>query len=576
MAYQVLARKWRPQVFQDVIGQEHVAQTLMNAIKTERLAHAYLFSGPRGVGKTSVARIFAKAINCNQGEPGVPCNQCRSCIEITNGSSVDVQEIDGASNRGIDEIRELRESIKYMPSSSKYRIYVIDEVHMLTLPAFNALLKTLEEPPPHVKFIFATTESHKVPVTILSRCQRYDFKRIPAADIIAHLKKIASNEGIDIAVSGLGIIAREAEGSMRDAQSLMDQVISFSGQSVRDKDITDILGIIDREIILESSAAILEKAPDRCLDIVERIYNYGYDIKEFYRALMQQFRNLLVLLIAPENDLIDVSDGDKDEIKKQAEMAGEEKLHLLLNFLINREEDLRFTSHPRLVLETTMVKLCSLGDILSFEALLKRMAALEQRLAGGAAPSAVETAGQPGSERLSDPGAGWRSEKLETPDSPPPDPIQQGKGPPAGGRSQRGWDEFLAFVATRSRAAHSILKDWRLLKLTEDALEIDGQTESFSSRYFDDPERYTQLMAHCREFFGREMKITLSAHGRSSPDPPKKTPEKKAVKGQQRKDDTLPRTAQDVLNLFDGHMMEENLHSDKTDNIGGTVDERNA
>jgi len=575
MAYQVLARKWRPQVFQDVIGQEHVAQTLMNAIKTERLAHAYLFSGPRGVGKTSVARIFAKAINCNQGEPGVPCNQCRSCIEITNGSSVDVQEIDGASNRGIDEIRELRESIKYMPSSSKYRIYVIDEVHMLTLPAFNALLKTLEEPPPHVKFIFATTESHKVPVTILSRCQRYDFKRIPAADIIAHLKKIASNEGIDIAVSGLGIIAREAEGSMRDAQSLMDQVISFSGQSVRDKDITDILGIIDREIILESSAAILEKAPDRCLDIVERIYNYGYDIKEFYRALMQQFRNLLVLLIAPENDLIDVSDGDKDEIKKQAEMAGEEKLHLLLNFLINREEDLRFTSHPRLVLETTMVKLCGLGDILSFEALLKRMAALEQRLAG-AAPSAVETAGPAGPERLSDPGAGWRSEKLETPDSPPPDPIQQGKGPSTGGRPQRGWDEFLAFVATRSRAAHSILKDWRPLKLTEDALEIEGQTESFSSRYFDDPERYTQLMAHCREFFGREMKITLSAHGRSSPDPPKQTTEKKAVKGPQREDDTLPRTAQDVLNLFDGHMMEENLHSDKIDNIGGTVDERNA
>jgi len=564
MTYQVLARKWRPQVFEDVIGQEHVAQTLMNAIKTDRLAHAYLFSGPRGVGKTSVARIFAKAINCQQGEAGVPCNQCRSCIEITDGSSVDVQEIDGASNRGIDEIRELRESIKYMPSSSKYRIYVIDEVHMLTLPAFNALLKTLEEPPAHVKFIFATTEPHKVPVTILSRCQRYDFKRIPAADIVAHLKKIAEDEGIDIAVSGLGIIAREAEGSMRDAQSLMDQVISFSGQTVRDKDIANTLGIVDRDIIFESSAAILERAPDRCLEIVEKIYTYGYDIKEFYRALMQQFRNLLIRLIAPQHGLIDVSDTDKDEIKRQAEMAGEEKLHLLLNFLINREEDLRFTSHPRLVLETTMVKLCSLGDILSFEELLKRMAALEERLAG-TPPSAVKTSVPPAPERLSDPGAEWRSQGPEGRAGEASRPVQQGRDPSAGGRPQGGWDDFLAFVGTRSNAAHSILKDWRLLKLTEDALEIESQNDSFSSRYFDDPERYHQLMAFCREFFDRNMNVTIRAHGRSSPGPSKQPPRKR--EDQEREDATIPRTAQDVLNLFDGHMMEEDSRSNKTDNI---------
>jgi DNA polymerase-3 subunit gamma/tau len=565
MAYQVLARKWRPQVFQDVIGQEHVSQTLMNAIKTGRLAHAYLFSGPRGVGKTSVARIFAKAINCDQGEPGVPCNRCRSCIEITDGSSVDVQEIDGASNRGIDEIRELRESVRYMPSSSKYRIYVIDEVHMLTLQAFNALLKTLEEPPAHVKFIFATTESHKVPVTILSRCQRYDFKRIPAADIVAHLKKIAEDEGIDIAVSGLGIIAREADGSMRDAQSLMDQVVSFSGQTVRDRDITDILGIIDRDIILEASAAILEGAPDRCLDIVERIYNYGYDIKEFYRALMQQFRNLLIRLIAPLNDLIEVSDSDKDEIKRQAEMAGKEKLHLLLNFLINREEDLRFTSHPRLVLETTMVKLCSLGDVLSFEELLKRVAALEERLAR-AAVSAAEAIGPAGPERLRDPGAGWQSEGPKDRAAEDPHPGQEGKE----------WEGFLAFMATRNEAAHSILKDWRLLTLTADALEMEGQSESFSSRYFDDPERYKQLMAYCREFFDRDMKVTIRTHGQPSPGRSRKKPDKKVVKAEERQDATIPKTAQDVLSLFDGHMMEEDLRSDKTDNIGGTIDERNA
>src|SRR4030042_1989270 len=229
MAYEVLARKWRPRIFQEVLGQGHITQTLINAIKTDRLAHAYLFSGARGVGKTSVARILAKAINCSRGEAGNPCNECPSCVDITEGVSVDVQEIDGASNNRVDEIRELRENIKYMPSSGKFRIYIIDEVHMLTLPAFNALLKTLEEPPPHVKFIFATTEPHKVPVTILSRCQRFDFKRIPMTLIMEKLERITDKEGIEISRSGLAIIAREAQGSMRDAESLLDQVASYTG-----------------------------------------------------------------------------------------------------------------------------------------------------------------------------------------------------------------------------------------------------------------------------------------------------------------------------------------------------------
>ncbi len=553
MAYQVLARKWRPQLFQDVIGQEHITQTLMNAIKGNRLAHAYLFSGPRGVGKTSVARIFAKAINCDQGEPGIPCNTCRSCTEITDGSSVDVQEIDGASNRGIDEIRDLRESIKYMPSSSRYRIYVIDEVHMLTLPAFNALLKTLEEPPSHVKFIFATTESHKVPVTILSRCQRFDFKRIPAVDIVNHLKKIAETEEINIAGSGLGVIAREAEGSMRDAESLMDQVISFSGQEVKDKDITEILGIIDRDIIFESSAAILEGAPDRCLEVVEKIYDYGYDIKEFYRALMQQFRNLLIRLIAPQTDLIDVSETDNEEVMRQAEMAGEEKLHLVLNFLINREEDLRFTSHPRLVLETTMVKLCSLGDMLSFDDLLKKLTSLEERLAGAAA---AHTRTHP--DRLSDPGAGWGPEDQKSDVKKTVPPPQENKGLSAGGHAQAGWDDFLAFLSTRSRAAYSILKDWQLLKLTGETLEIEGKNEAFSSRYFDDPDRYDQLIDYCREFFQKDIQVKISVRHKAL-DRSKRESNGKVFKRQATRDSGLPKTAQDVLNLFDGQIIKETV-----------------
>jgi DNA polymerase-3 subunit gamma/tau len=534
MAYEVLARKWRPQIFKDVIGQEHIAQTLMNAIKTDRLAHAYLFSGARGVGKTSVARILAKAINCSKAEPGIPCNECSSCMEITGGSSVDVQEIDGASNRGIDEIRELRENIKYMPSSSRYRIYIIDEVHMLTLPAFNALLKTLEEPPPHVKFIFATTEPHKVPVTILSRCQRFDFKRIPLVKIVEHLGKITAAEGIEISQSGLTLIAREAEGSMRDAQSLLDQVISFTGQKVGDKDITDILGIIDRELIFEASLAILEGAPERCVRIVDRIYNYGYDIKEFYRALMDQFRNLLIGLIASQSDLVDMIESDLEEIKRQADMAGPEKLQQSLNLLIAQEATLRYTTHPRLVLETIMIKLCRVGEFSSFDELIRKIRALEGRLS---ATSSRDTG--PPADHLSDPGIAWEA------------------GPPNEEPKGEDWDGLLNYVSSRNRAMANVLKELHLLKAAHDALEIDRGNNSFSSSYFDDPERLDRLTGYCRDFFKRDMKIRLVVgpkETRKGQDPP--TAKSKEGSSERRHAD-LPPPVQDVLEVFQGQIRGE-------------------
>ena len=451
MSYEVLARKWRPQIFEDVIGQEHITKTLMNAIRTNRIAHAYLFSGSRGVGKTSVARIFAKAINCTEGEPGTPCNKCRSCVEITGGASVDVQEIDGASNRGIDEIRELRDSIKYMPSSSRYRIYIIDEVHMLTLPAFNALLKTLEEPPAHVKFICATTETHKVPITIISRCQRYDFKRIPMVRIIDHLRTIAEEEGIEIELAGIAIIAREAEGSMRDAESLMDQVISFAGRKITEKDITDILGIIDRNIIFETSAAMIEGSSEKCLRIIEKIYNHGHDIKEFYKTLMGQFRNLLMSTISTQDNLLDLSDRDKKEIQRQARAAGEEKLHAILNFLINREENLKYSSSPRLILETTLIKLCHLDDYLSFGDLLKKVKALEERLAGAPLKDIADIP-----QQISDPAKNWTGiENKQKSEQPVQTPILK----------EKNWDDFLAFLAKKNGAMFGILKDWKLERL---------------------------------------------------------------------------------------------------------------
>jgi DNA polymerase-3 subunit gamma/tau len=535
MVYEVLARKWRPQVFQDVIGQEHVTQTLINAFRAERLAHAYLFSGPRGVGKTSVARILAKAMNCKQGEPGIPCNRCPSCVEITQGSSVDVQEIDGASNRGIDEIRELRENIRYMPSSGTYRVYIIDEVHMLTLQAFNALLKTLEEPPPHVKFIFATTEPHKVPVTILSRCQKFDFKRISLQTIVKQLERVTAEESIEISRSGLSLIAREAEGSMRDAESLLDQVISYTGSMVQDRQITDILGIIDRSLLFETSQAILDGSAKRCMEIVDQIYNYGYDMKEFYRGLMDQFRNLLVSLVAPDETLLDMIDKDREELKSQAEKAGAEKLQHILNLLIAREENLRQSSHPRLVLETVMIKLCQLGEYLSFEELLRKMEVLEEKLIS----SSLAADPLPASGQLSDPGVDWQA--------------QNSPAAPAGDAGnlidKEKWSDFLKFLASKNRAMANVLKEWPLLHASADTVEIGKGRSTFSSTYFDEPERHRKLTELCRLFFKKEVQIKMSPFRQEErEDKPTQAETKRS---------NLPPPVQDVLDIFQGELKGE-------------------
>jgi DNA polymerase-3 subunit gamma/tau len=538
MSYEVFARKWRPQVFEEVIGQEHITQTLINAIKKDRLAHAYLFSGARGVGKTSVARILAKAINCDKGQPGVPCNRCHSCVEITNGSSVDVQEIDGASNRGIDEIRELRENIKYMPASNQFRVYIIDEVHMLTLPAFNALLKTLEEPPAHVKFVFATTEPHKVPVTILSRCQRFDFKRIPLGEILKQLEKIATEEGIEISRAALSLIAREAEGSMRDAESLLDQVVSFTGSKVEDKHISDILGIIDRELLFEASQAILEGSAEKCMEIVDRIYTYGYDIKEFYRVLMDQFRNLLVSLVAPQDDLIDLTDRDREEVDRQARMGGLEKLQQTLNLLIVREPDLKSTSHPRLVLEAIMIKLCLLEDVLSFEELLKKIHSLEKKLA--AFPNKSGSAGN-----LSDPGLDWEVEQRAG-----PGPEMSTEEP-----EEQNWDDLLDHLASKNGAMSNVLKEWRFMRLKGKTLEIARGDNPFSSSYLDEPERLDKFIEYCREFFKRDLIIKIVDDKKK--DEIINALEREEAHYKQKKHSDLPQPVQDILQIFQAEIKEE-------------------
>ena len=335
MSYVVIARRWRPQLFEGIVGQDHVSRTLSNAIANNRIAHSYIFTGPRGVGKTTIARILAKAVNCEKGPTPTPCNECASCEAIINGNALDVLEIDGASNRGIDEVRNLRENIRFTPTLGKYRIYIIDEVHMLTKEAFNALLKTLEEPPSHALFIFATTEIHRVPATILSRCQRFDFKRIPLNIIMDHLRHIASSDGIKVDEDALLQIAKKADGSMRDAQSILDQIISYSGENITFQDVAQALGVINQEEFFRVSDLAAESNIRELIMLSRRILVAGYDLNEFLLGLEEHFRNILISKVMNSPELVNVSEPYHQKYMQAAEQFGENDLVGLLE--INRK-----------------------------------------------------------------------------------------------------------------------------------------------------------------------------------------------------------------------------------------------
>ncbi len=378
MSYLVLARKWRPQTFADLIGQDHVSRTLKNAIESGRVAHAFLFTGARGVGKTSAARILAKALNCERGPTPEPCNDCPACGEITAGASVDVFEIDGASNTGVDDIRDLRDTVKYLPARCRYKIFIIDEVHMLSTNAFNALLKTLEEPPAHVKFIFATTEPHKLPITILSRCQRFDFKRIPLAVIALHLRNIVTHEKIAITDSGLTMIARKGDGSMRDALSVLDQVLAFCGEQVGDQEVVTLLGVVDRRLLMEASEAVFARDCPAALDIVKRVDSFGYNMRQFCQELIDHFRSMAIIkAVGPVAELPDLSEAEFLEIRKQAAPTELDNLQRYLAILLKAESEMSHSTFPRLILEMALLKMATLVPIVPVNEILERLKALE-------------------------------------------------------------------------------------------------------------------------------------------------------------------------------------------------------
>ncbi len=375
MPYQIFARKYRPQLFDEVLGQEVVVQTLKNTIELKRVHQAYLFCGARGVGKTSLARILAKCLNCEKGATVNACQTCPSCRGITDGSSLDVLEIDGASNTGVDDVRELREQVKYLPATGQYKIYIIDEVHMLSTSAFNALLKTLEEPPPHILFIFATTEPHKIPITILSRCQRFDFRRMSVNELVSHLQKILEQERLKLETEILNLIARSADGSVRDSLSLLDQIISFCGSNPSPEQARELLGLADQSLLADMMDVLLNSDTSGALKLAQRAYEKGCDLKIFSEGVLESLHSLLLF---SEGGTLDLTGSEREQFEKWKTQTDTGRLLILFQILARGIEEMARSEFPRLVFDTTLIKMIRSKEYLLIPEILEKLNGAEK------------------------------------------------------------------------------------------------------------------------------------------------------------------------------------------------------
>lgn len=478
MSYIVTARKWRPTTFEDVVGQAHVGSTLKNAIQQNRLGHAYIFSGPRGVGKTTIARILARVLNCTDpAASGEPCNTCESCTEITGGRSVDVFEIDGASNRGVEEIRNLREAVRYAPVKSRYKLYIIDEVHMLTKEAFNALLKTLEEPPSHVMFVFATTEVNKVPPTILSRCQRFDFRRIAINDIIDRLRYIAKEENITIDEDALLYIAKKGDGSMRDAQSIFDQVVAFSGTTVSGEHVLETLNIVDQDMYFDLSDILRTQDAKRGLQLVSRIVERGYDMREFLTGFLEHLRNLLTVTTTGTSDLIETSAEYRERYMQEAKNFTDVDLIRYLRATLDLHKDLRWSMQPRIRLESGIIELIKMEKTADMQTLISRLEEIKKNNPDnadipimGSANAGWKKPNNPATAQQSSPSSNSKTPpSVVREHSPKPQPnIKTISAEEAFAR----WDEFVTTVKTARINLGSILSQSRLVDVKNGSVQL--------------------------------------------------------------------------------------------------------
>ncbi len=523
-SYLVIARKWRPALFDEIVGQEHVTRTLKNALSTGRIAHAYLFSGPRGVGKTTAARILAKGLNCAEGPTAAPCNTCSSCTAVTGGSSVDVLEIDGASNTGVDNVRELRESVMYMPAGGRFKVYIIDEVHMLSTAAFNALLKTLEEPPPHVVFIFATTEVHKIPLTILSRCQRFDFRRIPFGAIEAHLERILTEEAVEFDKDAICTIAREADGSLRDAQSLLDQVLAFGDGAVRSADVITALGLMDRSVLLELLRALAAKDGAGCLNIVEKIHNFGYDLKRASAEILAEVRDLAVIKTTGTGELLEAPDHELGELMDIAGALSMERLHMLFSVLTRGYADVSQSAYPRYSFEMALLRAAYFDEVKPVDELIARLDSLGRSSAAPARP-ALRPSLRPSLKDRSPKGRG-RSGGVEpgTPGA-TADHVEAGEetadyGSPDNGAPDNASTSggFIGHVRKRHRALVSPLESAVIeVKGPVAEIAVDTKTANFLRLKKDN------LEAIFKDYYKRPVKVKIIAAGNTKDD--KKKPD---------------------------------------------------
>ena len=388
MSYMAIARKWRPTTFDEIAGQGHVTQTLKNAIRLDRIHHAFLFAGPRGVGKTTAARALARALNCERDDKPTPnpCGECPSCVEILGGRSQDVIEVDGASNNSVDDVRDLRDSVNYLPVRGRKKVYIIDEVHMLSKGAFNALLKTLEEPPAHVVFLFATTEPQRIPETILSRVQRFEFKRIPVPTVVDRLRKICDAENISITTDGLRLVARAGEGSMRDSQSLLDQVISFGGDDISTQQVASSLGLVDRHLLFRMLSGMIRGEADSCLEAIDEVYNYGYDLSEFTTELLELLRNATLVGLSPSSQrYLDVPEDEREQLVDMAKDIPSDVFVRSFQVMLDVHDQVARAPRPRLVLEMAVARLVSIRPAQPIDQLVSRLIDAERRLRGGGA-----------------------------------------------------------------------------------------------------------------------------------------------------------------------------------------------
>ena len=513
MSYLVLARKWRPQNFEDVAGQSHITRTLQNAIRAGRIAHAYLFTGVRGVGKTTAARILAKALNCAQGPTPTPCNECVQCKEIIQGSCLDVIEIDGASNRGIDEVRQIIENVRYQPARCEFKIYIIDEVHQVTKDAFNALLKTLEEPPASVKFILATTEPHRLPETILSRCQRFDFRRISLKEIVQRLGDISGREGLKISQAALVAVAREADGSMRDAQSLLEQVLSCAGieeqaAEVDETLLQEVLGLAERRMLFNISESVIASDGKRCLELLAQAADQGRDLTRLSKDLVEHFRNLMVARLCGEKtpktladeeraELLDLPDQEVIALSSQGAAVSIDTLLDYFDLMAAGDEEVARAANPRFILETLLVRLAMLPKTLPIGQLIERLTQLENRLAshGQAIP------------------VGMKTLKAGTATTVGSNPFEATAVPASAlaisEDAEQVWRNFVSFVGKEKKLLASHLESGSALAIAPESLTI-GIAEKHHLSYLQDIENMTLLRSFAKRFFSRDVIIQLT------------------------------------------------------------------